>query len=263
MGSLHAIQALLILVLANAFALPVTALFITGPPGTAPEPPTTLFEIPTAWAVAAFFVLSALAHFLVAAPGINGWYVGNLRHGRNYARWIEYSLSASLMIVLIAGSPASPMWPRCIAAFGVNASMILFGLAQEMSTSPAAPWLPVRVRAASPGRPLGRHRGLPARHRAERTPPTFVYRDLRVAVRALQLLRRSCSGAVPAGGRWPQLPLGRAHLHRAQPGGQDGAGLAGLLGHPGPLRRLHPRRRSAVRVERSVVGVGGIDVQDG
>ena len=52
--------------------------------------------------VAAFLFISAAAHWLVASPGIYGWYLGNLDRGRNYARWIEYSLSASLMMVLIA-----------------------------------------------------------------------------------------------------------------------------------------------------------------
>jgi hypothetical protein len=174
MGSLHAIQAVLILVLANAFALPVTASFMTGPPGSTPEPPTTLFEIPTAWAVAAFFVLSALAHFLVAAPGINGWYADNLRRGRNYARWIEYSLSSSLMIVLIAQLTGITDVAALIALFGVNASMILFGLLQEHDHEQGGsllpfwlgciagivPWVAIVVYALSPG--------------LEGTPPAFV-----------------------------------------------------------------------------------------
>jgi len=165
MGSLHAIQAVLILVLANAFALPVTGTFLDGPPGTAPEPPAVLFEIRTAWAVAAFFALSALAHFLVASPGINGWYVDNLRHGRNYARWIEYSLSSSLMIVVIAQLTGITDVAALIAIFGVNASMILFGLLQEHDHQPGGsmlpfwlgcvagivPWLAIFVYAWSPG----------------------------------------------------------------------------------------------------------------
>jgi small subunit ribosomal protein S2 len=39
---------------------------------------------------------------LISAPGIFGWYVKNLGAKRNYARWIEYSFSSSVMVVLIA-----------------------------------------------------------------------------------------------------------------------------------------------------------------
>ncbi len=124
-----------------------------------------LFEIPTAWAVAAFFALSALAHFLVASPGINGWYVDNLSRGRNYARWIEYSLSSSLMIVVIAQLTGITDVAALIAIFGVNASMILFGLLQEHDHEPGGsllpfwlgciagivPWVAITVYALSPG----------------------------------------------------------------------------------------------------------------
>ena len=51
---------------------------------------------------AAFMYLSALFHFVIAAPGGFGFYSSELRRGRNRLRWVEYSLSASLMIVLIA-----------------------------------------------------------------------------------------------------------------------------------------------------------------
>ena len=62
---LHAIQAVAVLALATDFALPVTASYMAGPPGTPPEDPVVLFDIPTGLAVAGFLALSALAHLLV------------------------------------------------------------------------------------------------------------------------------------------------------------------------------------------------------
>ena len=50
LGLLHAIQAVAILALATAFALPVTASFLQGPPGTPAGAPTTLVDVPIAWA---------------------------------------------------------------------------------------------------------------------------------------------------------------------------------------------------------------------
>ena len=55
-------------VLSNDFALPVTAAFMEGPPGT-PASTEELFTIPLGPAVALFLLLSVIAHFVVAGPG--------------------------------------------------------------------------------------------------------------------------------------------------------------------------------------------------
>jgi hypothetical protein len=143
MGAFHAIQGVFVLVLANDFALPVTGSFLEGPPG-GPEPRSvqTLFEVRIAWGVAAFLFLSALAHWLIASPGIYEWYRKNLLRGRNYARWIEYAFSSSIMVVLIALLPGINDIAALGAIFGVNAAMILFGLLMEHYESPGRPnWL--------------------------------------------------------------------------------------------------------------------------
>lgn len=141
MGVLHAAQGILVLILANDFALPVTATFLEGPPGT-PTERTELFDVRIAWGVALFLFLSAFAHLLIISPGIFGWYRANLRRNRNYARWIEYSVSASVMIVLIAMITGITEVAALIALFGVNASMIFFGLLMEHYEEPGkANWL--------------------------------------------------------------------------------------------------------------------------
>ena len=43
----HLVQAVAVLALATGFALPVTASYLEGPPGTAPQDPVRLFDIPT------------------------------------------------------------------------------------------------------------------------------------------------------------------------------------------------------------------------
>jgi len=142
MGFFHAAQGVAILALSNDFSLPVTASFMQGPPGTPPGPPETLFELPLGLAVALFVFFSAAAHFTVALPGVFDWYVKNLKRERNYARWIEYSFSSSLMVVLIAMLPGIFDISALIAIFGVNAMMVLFGLLMEHYESPGSPdWL--------------------------------------------------------------------------------------------------------------------------
>lgn len=141
MGMFHLVQALLILFLATDFTLPVTATFLAGPPGTESNL-TELFAVSIAWGVAAFLFMSAAAHFTVSVPGVFAWYRRNLMYDRNYARWIEYSFSASLMVVLIAMLTGISDIAALIAIAGVNASMILFGWVMEKYERPGRPsWL--------------------------------------------------------------------------------------------------------------------------
>ena len=176
MGALHAVQAVLVLILANDFALPVTATFLNDAPGVGTPELTELFEIRIAWGVAAFLFLSAAAHWIIASPLAFGWYKANLLRDRNYARWIEYALSSSLMVVLIALLPGITDVAALGAIFGVNAAMILFGLLVEHYESPgrpnwmsywfgvlagAVPWIVIGIYIFSPG--------------SESSPPTFVY----------------------------------------------------------------------------------------
>jgi hypothetical protein len=134
MGLLHAAQGLAVLLLSNDFALPVTAAFMDGPPGT-PATTAELFTLPLGPAVAGFLFLSAIAHFVVAGPGW-GKYRSDLAVHRNEQRWIEYSLSSSLMIVLIAMITGIADIAALVALFGVNAAMILFGWLQERYEEP-------------------------------------------------------------------------------------------------------------------------------
>ena len=127
---LHAVQAVAVLALSTDFALPVTASYLAGPPGTPPQDPVTLFDIPTGLAVAGFLALSAFAHVIVCTVW---WprYLADLGGQRNAARWLEYSFSASLMIVLIAQLVGISDVAALVGLFGVNAAMILFGWLQE------------------------------------------------------------------------------------------------------------------------------------
>jgi hypothetical protein len=140
-GLILAAQAVIIAVLANNFSLPVVATYMDGPPGTESSL-TKLGSFPLAWGVFAFMAISAAALLIIASPGVFGWYKRNLLKNRNYGRWIEYSISSSLMIVLITMICGITDVAAMIAIFGVNASMILFGLLVEKYENPGKPsWL--------------------------------------------------------------------------------------------------------------------------
>jgi hypothetical protein len=171
---LHAGQGIAVLVLANGFSLPVTGSFLQGPPGSGPAAPRTLFEVSIAGAVAAFFFLSALAHLLIGTVAY-ARYVRDLDRHRNVGRWIEYSLSASVMIVLIAMITGISDVAALVALLGVNASMIAFGLVEEWYEEPggslrsfwlgcvagSVPWIAIGVYLVGPG--------------VATEPPGFVY----------------------------------------------------------------------------------------
>ena len=142
LGFLHAAQGVAVLALATSFTLPVTGTFLEGPPGTDPGSPDTLFDVNIAWGVATFLFLSAIAHLVLTIPGVEAWYRRHLEAGRNYARWIEYSVSASVMVVLIAMITGISDVAALAALFGVNASMIFFGLVQERYERPGGSMLP-------------------------------------------------------------------------------------------------------------------------
>ncbi|MFP5450626.1 MAG: heliorhodopsin HeR [Thermoleophilia bacterium] len=140
-GLAHLAQAAVILWLSNAFALPVTGSFLDGPPGDGAGGQSVLFDVRIGPLVALFLLLAAGDHLLMAAPRVRGWYESNLRRGRNIARWIEYSVSASLMVVLIAMLTGISDIAALIAIFGANAAMILFGLQMERRERPGeADW---------------------------------------------------------------------------------------------------------------------------
>ena len=139
----HALQAAAVIALANDFALPVTASYIQGPPGSGPYEQVVLFETPLAWGAALFFAISALAHAWIASPTGFARYRADLAEQRNIARWVEYAVSSSVMIVLIAQICSITDAMTLLALFAVNASMILFGWLQEKYEVPGrGGWLP-------------------------------------------------------------------------------------------------------------------------
>ena len=91
-----------------------------------------LWDMPIGPAVALFFLFSAIAHFTMAFPA-RGWYEAHLARGQNPIRWVEYSFSSSVMIVVIAALAGVQEVGTLIAIFGVNAAMIMFGWSMEIA----------------------------------------------------------------------------------------------------------------------------------
>lgn len=81
-----------------------------------------------------FFYLSSAAHLFVATSYYKR-YSDNLKKGINKARWIEYSLSASVMIVAISLLVGVSDISILLCVFALTAVMNLMGLVMEVVNS--------------------------------------------------------------------------------------------------------------------------------
>ena len=178
-GALHLASLLAILFLANDAKLPVNAIYLTEAPGTGNfTDPINLFNLKIGYMVAAFLALSAFFHFFISSPAMFGKYTVGLKNHINVFRWVEYSLSSTIMIIVILQLNGTADYIALMGIAGVNVSMILFGWLQEKYTTPGdgdllpfwfgciagiVPWLASLANILSPKGP------------AESTTPGFVY----------------------------------------------------------------------------------------
>jgi hypothetical protein len=132
MGFLHLIQGIFMIAVSNDTTYPIFTNYLSFDLATRSlEPnPQLLYELRFGPAVAAFLLISALAHFYLATIGYER-YVRNLKLGQNPVRFYEYALSSSLMIVLIGMLVGLWDLGALILIFGINAMMNLFGIMME------------------------------------------------------------------------------------------------------------------------------------
>lgn len=133
MAALHGVQAILVLVLAKSFTLPITGDYLAfNNQSQTLEPATqTLFNLSLPMLIVGFFLLSAAAHLIIGTI-YSKTYNKNLKKGMNKARWIEYALSASIMMVAISLLVGIYDAMSLLMIFALTAIMNLTGLAMEV-----------------------------------------------------------------------------------------------------------------------------------
>jgi hypothetical protein len=166
---MHGAQALVILIIANDFSLPVTSFFWNDVPNASLDPSRLerLFDIRLSYVIVAYLMLSCVFHAFVASPWGRARYLGELRNGQNRFRWVEYTFSSSLMILMIAMVFGIGDIAGLLGLVGVNSSMILFGWVMEVVNEPgdgvwwtpfwfgciagAVPWIGLVIYLFGPG----------------------------------------------------------------------------------------------------------------
>ena len=150
LAGVHFAQGIAIILLSKASSLPVTTNYLTidtlatkalGHPVLVPAT-RHLFDVNLAYLVAAFFFITALAHLIIATiyrPG----YEANLKKGINKARWIEYGITASIMMVAIALLSGAYDLSLLITLFVLDFVMNMMGLVMEVhnQTTKKTSWL--------------------------------------------------------------------------------------------------------------------------
>lgn len=144
MAGLHAAQAVAVLALSKEFTLPISGGFLKFNDASKSLEPasTTLFNLSLPLLLVMFFALSAAAHLFIATV-YNKRYNDDLKRGLNQARWYEYALSASTMMVAISLLVGIYDFSSLLMIFALTAIMNLTGLVMEVhnQTTKKTNWL--------------------------------------------------------------------------------------------------------------------------
>ncbi len=149
MAFLHFIQGVAVVILSTDALFPVTTTYLTTDSlASTDQAPVlvnatrNLVDVNLAYVIALFFFISALAHLLIATV-YRKKYESNIVKGLNKARWYEYGISASVMMIAIAMLSGVQDLSTLVMIFGATLVMNLCGLIMEIhnQTTTKTSWI--------------------------------------------------------------------------------------------------------------------------
>ena len=147
-GFIHLAQAGILFYIVNwSLKLPIlTRFFDKTPEGIMPVA-VKLVELPVALAGPIFLLLSAIFHFIIASPLYVRRYEQGISKGINPLRWWEYSLSSSVMLVVLLMLGGLLELPSVVFIFTLNFIMNMMGLMMERynQLTDKTRWLPFNI----------------------------------------------------------------------------------------------------------------------
>ena len=147
-GLTHLIQGITLALILNAeTTIPVVTRFFDETPEGIRPVSETLFEFPVAFIGPMFLLLSAFAHLLISSPMYVRRYEQNIAKGINPARWWEYAVSSSLMLVVLLMFGGLIELSTVVFVFTLNFIMNLMGLVMEKynQLTSTTSWLPFNI----------------------------------------------------------------------------------------------------------------------
>ena len=140
-----AIQVAVMFMIANAkVKLPINVSYLTFNTSTETLDSATksIYQLPLVWPILAFLAMSMLAHLIISTIYYRQ-YKKDLKVGMNRARWIEYSFSASTMIIAVALLTGIYDLVSLICLFALVLVMNLCGLIMEIhnQTTEKTKWI--------------------------------------------------------------------------------------------------------------------------
>lgn len=143
-GGLHLAQAVAVLFLSKDFALPISGSYLKFNQLAQSLETTSkfLFNLSLPFLIAIFLLICAIAHFTIATI-YNKNYNKDLKTGINKARWTEYSVSASVMMLAISLLVGIYDLSSLLMLFALSGIMNLMGLVMEVhnQTTKKTNWL--------------------------------------------------------------------------------------------------------------------------
>ena len=119
-------------ILNYAFTIPIiTRFFDKAPNGDFTVAVQTVVDVPIAVVAPVFLLVAAFFHFFIASPFYVRRYEANIKKGINPMRWLEYSISSSLMLVALLMMGGLIELPSVVFVFTLNFLMNIWGLEME------------------------------------------------------------------------------------------------------------------------------------
>jgi hypothetical protein len=145
----HVVEGIAIFLFGTAYSVPIIANYLAvNPINSAVDNHTVLsaatrplFNVSIPGLIAIYFLITALGHSLLTTVYRKRYEVA-LNRGVNLIRWIEYGVTAGLMLVLVGLMSGVYDLGSLVAIFGFMVIMNLFGLIVELTSKGSRPnWL--------------------------------------------------------------------------------------------------------------------------
>jgi hypothetical protein len=142
----HAVEGIIIFLFAAAYSAPVFVNYLAVDPINSAATGHTvlstatrqLFNVSIPGLIAIFFLVTAFAHALLVTV-YRKRYETELSQGINTVRWLEYAITAGLMLTIIALLSGVYDFATLIAIFGFMVIMCLLGLVTELTSKASHP----------------------------------------------------------------------------------------------------------------------------